>query len=536
MTDILTWLIFLLLFTNGILLVIQIWLSGSGADKTEKIVREQFNVGRQESAKNTRELREQVSSVDSMVKIVGEMGSQRSSELESVTNQLKGMSDKYQSHIDTLRETVNSQLNQLQEGNETKLEEMVSSIDEKLHSTLEMNLSESFDLVCDRLEAVQRGIGDMQGLATGVGDLKKMLTNTNVRARGTWGEIQLDALLEQILTPDQYDSNVQMKDGSPDAVEYAIRLPGGNNQKDSFVWLPIDSKFPREDYIRFQVAVDAADATGVQTATAALVNTARNTAQEIRDKYINPPKTTDFAIMFLPMEGLYAEIFRQPGLIEDLQRNYRIVVSGPATLGAILNSLRMGFRTLAIEQRASEVWKILAAVKTEFGKFGEVLGKVKNELDAASRTIAETGARTRAMENQLQGVEPLSADLAEEVLKIPASETSLDTETLKAPIDETSPDTVTLKIPTDETSPDTETLKIPTDETSPDTVTLKIPTGESITDAEMLKIPTGESFTQSTEELKVPTNDTSTNAQTLKVPTSEESGKESVNLKFNEES
>jgi DNA recombination protein RmuC len=204
MTEMLTWLIFLLLFTNGILLVIQIWLSGSGTQNTEKIVREQFNVGRQESAKNVRELREQVSSVDSMVKIVGEMGSQRSSELDSVTNQLKGMSDTYQAHIDTLRETVDSQLKQLQEGNETKLEEMVRSVDEKLHSTVEMNLSESFDMVCDRLEAVQRGIGDMQGLATGVGDLKKMLTN--VRARGTWGEVQLDALLEQILTPDQYDS------------------------------------------------------------------------------------------------------------------------------------------------------------------------------------------------------------------------------------------------------------------------------------------------------------------------------------------
>ncbi len=477
MTEMLTWLIFLLLFTNGILLVIQIWLSGSGTQNTEKIVREQFNVGRQESAKNVRELREQVSSVDSMVKIVGEMGSQRSSELDSVTNQLKGMSDTYQTHIDTLRETVDSQLKHLQEGNETKLEEMVRSVDEKLHSTLEMNLSESFDMVCDRLEAVQRGIGDMQGLATGVGDLKKMLTN--VRARGTWGEVQLDALLEQILTPDQYDSNVQIKDGSPDTVEYAVRLPGGNNQKDSFVWLPIDSKFPQEDYIRFQVAADAADATGVQTASAALVNAARNTAQEIRDKYINPPKTTDFAIMFLPMEGLYAEIFRQPGLIEDLQRNYRIVVSGPATLGAILNSLRMGFRTLAIEQRASEVWKILAAVKTEFGKFGEVLGNVKKELDAASRTIAETGARTRAMENQLQGVEPLPADLAEEVLKIPASEPSPDAEKLKVPVGEPFLSTETLKTPTDEPSSDGNTPKIPTGEPSPDAAALKIPTNES---------------------------------------------------------
>jgi DNA recombination protein RmuC len=323
MTDILTWVIVLLLFMNGILLVIQIWVSGSGAQHTEKAVREQLNVGRQESAKNARELREQVSAVDSMVKIVGEMGTQRSTELEVVTKQLKDMSDTYQSRIDSLRETVDSQLKQLQEGSETRLDEMFKTVDEKLQGTLEMNLSESFDQVSDRLEAVQRGLSEMQGLASGVGDLKKMLTN--VRARGTWGEIQLDALLEQIMTPDQYDKDVQTKDESVDVVEYAIRLPGGNNKKDSFVWLPIDSKFPQEDYVQFQMAADAADANGVQTATAALVNAARNTAQVIRDKYINPPKTTDFAIMFLPMEGLYAEIFRQPGLIEDLQRTYRVV-------------------------------------------------------------------------------------------------------------------------------------------------------------------------------------------------------------------
>jgi DNA recombination protein RmuC len=490
MIDIITWLIVALLFMNGILLVVQIWLSGSGAKNTEKAVREQLDAGRQESAESVRELREQVSAVDSMVKIVGEMGDQRSSEFETVTSQLKDMSDTYQSRVDTLRQTFDSQLKQLQKGSETKLEEMFKAVDENLHNTLEANLSESFDAVYDRLEAVQRGLGDMHGLATGVGDLKKMLTN--VRARGTWGEIQLEALLEQILTPDQYDSNVQIKDETPDAVEYAIRLPGGNNQKDSFVWLPIDSKFPQEDYVRFQLAVDTVDAAGVQTATAALVNSARNTAQEIRDKYINPPKTTDFAIMFLPMEGLYAEIFRQPGLIEDLQRTYRVVVSGPATLGAILNSLRMGFRTLAIEQRASEVWQVLAAVKTEFSKFGETLGKVKRELDAASRTIEETGARTRSMENQLQGVEALPAELAEEVLKIPAGESITDAETTGGP------------------------------------------TNEATNDAEMLKFSADKSFSQSTDDLKIPTNETSTDAQAPEIPTSEESDKESGSLKFKE--
>jgi len=308
------------------------------------------------------------------------------------------------------------QLQQLQEGNEKKLEEMRKTVDEKLHGTLEKRLGESFKLVSERLEAVQRGLGEMQNLATGVGDLKRVLTN--VKARGTWGEIQLGALLEQILTPEQYDKNVQTNEHSREIVEFAIRLPGPDVGSKSCVWLPIDSKFPQEDYIRLQEAADAADPVGVQAATTALMKAVRTSAQDIRDKYLNPPQTTDFAIMFLPTEGLYSEVLRQPGLVEELQHTFRIVVAGPASLSAILTSLRMGFRTLAIEQRASEVWKVLAAVKTEFGKFGDVLDRLRRQLDTATRTVEQTGVRTRAMARRLHEVEQMPADTASEVLRL----------------------------------------------------------------------------------------------------------------------
>jgi len=288
-------------------------------------------------------------------------------------------------------------------------------VDEKLQNTLEKRLAESFKIVSERLEAVQRGLGEMQNLATGVGDLKRMLTN--VKARGTWGEVQLGALLEQILTPDQYARNVQTREGSRETVEYAIRLPGaGNDSRAAVCWLPIDSKFPQEDYLRLVSAADAADLDAVEKATSALTRAVRSSAKEIAEKYLDPPGTTDFAIMFLPTEGLYAEILRQPGLMEKLQQTSRVVVAGPTTLSAILSSLRMGFRTLAIEKRSSEVWNVLAAVKTEFGKFGDVLAKVKNHLDAASNTIDQTGVRTRAMKRKLREVEQLPMDASEKLL------------------------------------------------------------------------------------------------------------------------
>ncbi|MBW2247436.1 MAG: DNA recombination protein RmuC, partial [Deltaproteobacteria bacterium] len=308
----------------------------------------------------------------------------------------------------------------LQESNEKKLDQMRETVDEKLQTTLEKRLGQSFKLVSERLEAVQHGLGEMQNLATGVGDLKRVLTN--VKARGTWGEVQLGALLEQILTPDQYDKNVRIRADSQERVEYAIRLPGQDDNPESCVWMPIDSKFPQEDYLRLVEAADTADGDAVQKATAALLRSVHSSAKEIRDKYLNPPATTDFAIMFLPTEGLYAEVLRQPGQVEKIQQDYRIVVAGPTTLSAILSSLRIGFRTLAIEKRSSEVWKVLAAVKTEFGKFGHILKTVKRQLNTASNTIDQTGVRTRVMERKLRTVQELPSEESTKILELPDSE------------------------------------------------------------------------------------------------------------------
>ncbi|MDE0503526.1 MAG: DNA recombination protein RmuC [Candidatus Poribacteria bacterium] len=329
---------------------------------------------------------------DTLVNSVGELGKTQDTQLENI------------------RKTVHDRLEAMQSSNEKKLDQMRDTVDEKLQSTLEKRLGESFNQVSKRLEEVQRGLGEMQELATGVGDLKRVLTN--VKTRGTWGEVQLGALLEEILTPEQYSSNVQVSEDSREEVEYAIRLPGKHDQPNSCVWLPIDSKFPLVDYERLVQSSEAADEDVVEKATATLLTTVRNEAKSISEKYIVPPKTTDFAIMFLPTEGLYAEVLRIPGEVSHLLHHYRIVVAGPTTLAAILSSLRMGFRTLAIEKRSSEVWEILAAVKTEFGKFGDVMAKLKKQLNTASNTVDQTQTRTRAMERQLQTVEQLPADEA----------------------------------------------------------------------------------------------------------------------------
>jgi DNA recombination protein RmuC len=302
---------------------------------------------------------------------------------------------------------VTTQIKELQEGNERKLDQMRQVVDEKLQGTLEKRLGESFKLVSSQLEAVHKGLGDMQSLATGVGDLKRVLSN--VKTRGTFGEVQLGAILEQVLTPDQYARNVRPRPDSGETVEFAVRLPGPERDRDHPLWLPIDAKFPHEDYGRLIAAVEAGDAAAVTAAGVALERAVRLNAQDIRRKYIAPPHTTDFAILFVPTEGLYAELLRRAGFAESLQQDQRVVIAGPTTLAALLNSLRVGFRTLAIEQRASEVWKVLAAVKTEFGRFGEVLDKVKKQLQSASNTIDETGVRTRAIERRLKGVEELPA-------------------------------------------------------------------------------------------------------------------------------
>jgi DNA recombination protein RmuC len=318
-----------------------------------------------------------------------------------------------------VRATLEARLKDIEANNATKLEEMRRTVDEKLHATLEQRLGESFKLVSDRLEQVHRGLGEMQTLAAGVGDLKKVLTN--VKTRGTWGEVQLEALLEQMLTPDQYAKNVATVPKSSERVEFAIKLPGRreNGAGDATgtpVWLPIDAKFPREDYERLIDAQDRADPVAVEEASRALEARVRNEARTICEKYVAPPHTTDFALLFLPTEGLYAEVLRRPGLSDQLQREYRVTIAGPTTLTALLNSLQMGFRTLAIEKRSSEVWQVLGAVKTEFGKFGDVLAKTKSQLETVTRSIEAAERRTRVMNTKLRAVEALPGEEAEGLL------------------------------------------------------------------------------------------------------------------------
>lgn len=312
--------------------------------------------------------------------------------------------------LDKIRETVAQQLQTLQSENAKKLEEMRNTVDEKLQSTVEKRFNESFKIISDRLEQVHKGLGEMQTLASGVGDLKKVLTN--VKTRGNLGEIQLGAILEQILSPEQYEQNVSVKAGSQERVEYAIKLPNKNEDSQA-VLLPIDSKFPNEDYQRLLEAYDNAgvlSTKAIEDISKQFENAIKKNAKDIKDKYLNPPHTTDFAIMFVPTEGLYAEILRRTGLFETLQRDYRISVVGPTNLAAFLSSLQMGFRTLAIEKRSSEVWEVLGAVKTEFGNFGRVLGKTKKKLQEATNVIDQAEIRSRAIERKLRTVQELPQD------------------------------------------------------------------------------------------------------------------------------
>ncbi|KYP80291.1 DNA recombination protein RmuC [Ferroacidibacillus organovorans] len=304
----------------------------------------------------------------------------------------------------SLQGTVDEKLRFLQQSNEQKLEQMRQTVDEKLHATLERRLGESFRLVSERLEQVHKGLGDMQTLAHGVGDLKRMMQS--VKVRGTWGEVQLQALLEHVLTEGQYARNVQVTEGSAERVDFAIRLPG-RSSSDEPVWLPLDSKFPLEDYQRLVEAQETADLARMEEAGKALERRLQQEAGSIAAKYIHPPATTDFALLFLPTEGLYAEAIRRPGLVERLQRDHRVVIAGPTTLGALLNSLQMGFRTLAIEQRSTEVWKTLGSVKTEFQKFGSIIEKVRKKMDAASSEFHGVEVRTRALQRALRAVEEL---------------------------------------------------------------------------------------------------------------------------------
>jgi DNA recombination protein RmuC len=340
------------------------------------------------------------------------MSAQQRERLETTNATIKELIEKHREGQESLRQAVEGRLDAIRQENTAKLEEMRNTVDEKLQSTLETRLGESFNRVVEQLERVHKGIGEMQSLATNVGDLKNVLTN--VKVRGTFGEVQLAMLLEEFLSRDQYARDVQTREGSAERVEYAIKLPGKGDGHT--VWLPIDAKFPREDYERILAASEAGDAAQVVEHRKALETRIKACARDIRQKYVNPPATTDFAILFLPTEGLYAEALRQPGLFEFLQREFRVTLVGPTTLSALLNALQMGFRTLAIEQRSSEVWQVLAAVRTEFGKYNDVVSRLGNQLNTAVRTVDSLGTRTRAMDRKLRTVDAITDESAAEKL------------------------------------------------------------------------------------------------------------------------
>ena len=377
-------------------------------DRLDHTFRDEITRNRTETAHNARQAREELSTAlgsfsDSVLNRMSENARMQKDQLDSFSKQLLAMTKLNEEKLETMRKTISTQLLSIQNDNSNKLEQMRAVVDEKLQSTLEKRLAESFKQVSERLEQVYKGLGEMRNLAAGVGDLKKVLTN--VKTRGTWGEIRLSHILEQILTPDQYGVNVATKKNSKERVEFAIKLPGPDSTGDAVVWLPIDSKFPQEDYQRLVDAQDAADKDLAEKYIKSLEMRIKAEAKAIREKYIDPPATTDFGIMFLPVEGLYAEILRRPGLSDTLQREHRIVVTGPTTLAALLNSLQMGFRTLAIEKRSSEVWQLLGTVKTQFGQFGDVLAKTKKKLQEASNTIDQAEVRTRVIERKLEKVQ-----------------------------------------------------------------------------------------------------------------------------------
>ncbi len=325
---------------------------------------------------------------------------------EENANAAKSQREELTASLETVRGIVDRRLQELQKDNAQQIEKMRSTVDEKLQGTLETRLGEAFKLVSERLEKVHQGLGAMQQLASDVGGLQRVLTN--VKTRGGWGEVQLGTLLEQLLTPEQFDRNVQTRDESGERVDYAIKLPGESNG--AAVWLPIDAKFPMEDYQRLITAQESGDSTLTDGAMKDLETQLRKSAKDICAKYINPPKTTDFALMFLPTEGLYAEAIRRVGLVEQVQRDCRVVFAGPTTLAALLNSLQMGFRTLAIQKRSSEVWNLLAGVKSEFAKFGDSLSKVKDKLDQAASDMDKVAVRSRAITKKLRDVEELPSN------------------------------------------------------------------------------------------------------------------------------
>lgn len=389
-------------------------------DKNEKSLKDEFQRNRQESNLIAKESRQELAKT--LISFEGSNSHNNKVLNESVRTKFSDfikqqteLNQKSQQSIKEIKIDIEKQLKEIRDDNASQLNEMRKTVDEKLQTTLEKRLGESFKQVSDRLEQVHKGLGEMQNIANGVGDLKRVLSN--VKTRGVLGEYQLENILEQILTPDQYSKNVATKKGSQANVEFAIKLPGKEQGEE--VWMPVDSKFPIETYHTLLNAYDATDKDAIENAQKSLLKTVESFAKDISSKYIDPPHTTDFAIMFLPVESLYAEVLRHPGLFEILQRKYRITVTGPTTLSALLNSLQMGFRTLAVQKRSSEVWKILEAVKTEFDKFSNQLDKVDKQLSTASKSLNDLRiTRTNVMSRKLKDVGILEPDEANDILEL----------------------------------------------------------------------------------------------------------------------
>lgn len=377
--------------------------------RLESVLREEFSRSRQESGTLSRQSREEIShSVksfsDSSNRQLMALADNQHRNFQTFATRLAETTEKNELKLEKVKETIDTHLKSLRQENSEKLEKMRETVDEKLQSTLEKRLGESFKQVGDRLEQVHKGLGEMQNLAIGVGDLKKVLQN--VKTRGTWGEVQLGNLLDQILVASQYEKNVPTKKGSNDRVEFAIKIPAKDSKIEN-IWLPIDAKFPMEDYRALVDAEEKIDLVEMERAAKALEIRVKSEAKDIHDKYLDPPHTTDFGILFLPIEGLYAEVLRRPGLFELLQRDFKVTVVGPTTIAALLNSLQMGFRTLAIEKRSSEVWSVLGKIKTEFGTFGALLDKTQKKLQEASNTIEKASSKSHTIERKLGKVEQL---------------------------------------------------------------------------------------------------------------------------------
>ena len=376
------------------------------------VLRNEMSQIRNEANQNARSGREE-SAVsftgfqNSTLTRMAEIAGLQKDQLELFARQLGTMVQSSDTRLEAVRQTVENKLKLLQEDNSKQLEQIRTTVDEKLHATLEQRLGESFKQVSERLEMVHKGLGEMQTLAAGVGDLKKVLSN--VKTRGIWGEVQLAAILEEILTPGQYDVNIATCPGSNERVEFAVKLPG-RQEGEGTVWLPIDAKFPQEDYLRLVAASEEGNQILAEEAAKQLENRIRLEAKNIHDKYLSPPHTTDFGIMFLPTESLYAEVAKRPYLMEELQKKSRVIVAGPSTMAALLNSLAIGFHTLAIEKRSSEVWLLLGIVKTEFGKFGDILEKTQKKLTEASHSLETASRKSRNIEKKLRQVQEIPAD------------------------------------------------------------------------------------------------------------------------------